>query len=167
MQVSQQEVTVRPLPNGKWKVTHNNQWGDHGGSGPQSYPKVDLPAKSGAHLLVFNIDSDTVKFSPTAPFWVRKDAKPDASNNTSAQFPLYKIQNEGKQLIVAACNDIAGEFQYQLNVGAHDPLDPVILNGGGIKPGGYSYQQVALAAGLAALAFFFVGIFVQRKFLSR
>lgn len=167
MQVGQQEVTVRPLPNGKWKVTHDGQWGDHGGSGPQSYPKVDLPKDTGAHLLVFNIDSDTVKFSPAAPFWVRKNAKPDASSNTDPQFPMYKIQNDGKQLIVAACNDIADTFQYQLNVTTHDPLDPIIINGGGIKTVQYSAADVILAAGLAAAVAFVSGMFVQRKFLSR
>jgi hypothetical protein len=135
-----------------------------------------LKKDSGAHVLTFNIvDNHTGKdiaFAPTDPIWVQMgNSKPGNKppvGSDQGQIGAYKILNNGHQLVVVDWNDVAGQLHYKLNfTNGYPPTDPIIDNGGGIKPI-YSPFSLADYAGYAALAIgaFLIGMLVHRMFFA-
>lgn len=149
-----------------WKVTHG--WSS--GSKPSDYPQVKLSKDSGAHVITFDIKGDnTVTFS-SDPLWVQAGSKPNQKPPAGAdngQIGAWKVLNNGKQLVVVDWNDASGQLYYHLNVDNHGALDPIIDNGGGVKPPRASYFSDFAALALVAVAFFFAGMLVHKIFFSR
>ena len=123
-----------PPETSSWKVAHD------GKSGKKStdYPKVKLKQDTGAHVITFDIEgSNTITFS-NDPIWVvsgtTKPSQKPLPGADNGQIGGWKVMNNGKQLVVIDWNDAPGDLAYQLNFNGHPSLDPVIQNGGGVKP---------------------------------
>ena len=141
------DATVKLTPTNATAAGWTMKLGNVTSTGPD-YPVIDLPRNSGSHVITFDIEgANDIKFSQD-PIWVQPGQKPNGKAN-SKQMPLWKVQDQGKQLVVANCNDVAGKLHYQLNFTGHDPLDPVIENGGGIKPIFGNSAVVLLTAAVA------------------
>ena len=145
--------------------------GDH----PGNYPQIKLDEDSGAHILTFDIvGGQGITFS-NDPIWVwtnNPTGQKPTGHSEDPQIPAPKVLNHGKQLVVVDWNDQAGTLQYQLNFmkngAAWHPLDPVIINGGGIKPTSTAYfADVASMLAFTALIALTLGVFLQRTFFTR
>jgi hypothetical protein len=150
-------VKITPLDpptSTNWRVTH----GFSGSSDPKDYPHVKLSKDSGAQVITFNIQgTNGTTFNKADPLWVQAGSKPSQKPPVGAdmgQIGAWKVMNDGKQLVVLDWNDAAGTLYYQLNVdGGHGPLEPIIDNGGGVKPGLMSYSAYSADIFVALVAF--------------
>ena len=166
-------VSLKPLnpPNStNWKVSHG--WFGSGEK-PEDYPKVKFGRNSGAQVITFNIkdgDVPNVTFASNDPIWVQMDSKPGnqkppvgADQN---QIGAWKIMNDGKQLVVLDWNTVAGDLHYKLNFNGHGSLDPVIENGGGVKPPFTKFlHEHADVIGVALVALL-LGMLMHRMFFA-
>lgn len=151
------DATVKLNPvNGNWQVSN---------------PRVKLPQDSGAHVITFDIigNSSGITFAQD-PLWVQMGSKPvqkPAPGSDNGQIGAWKVLNNGKQLVVVDWNDIPGDLHYALNFNGYRQLDPVIENGGGIKPPAPQVMWVEYATfALVALVSFVVGMFVYKRFFA-
>jgi hypothetical protein len=97
----------------------------------------------------------------------RTVAKPPAGA-TDPQMPSYTVLNNGKQLVVVDWNSDQVDLNYQLYFNNHGPLDPIIQNGGGVKPGIMKTPISSTATiALVAAAAFLIGMFAYRLFFAR
>lgn len=104
--------------------------------------RLKLPKDSGEHRIDFKLDDHSTKglrFDLDDPIWVGEDCPcPPAPGIHSDQITVVGCQAE-KLSTLNANNGRARELRYQLNFLAGDGsslnCDPVIENGGGIKPG--------------------------------
>jgi hypothetical protein len=151
-------ITLVPMGNNKWNVSH----------GDQKFAK-----DSGAHILTFNIVGNNtgkdITFAQDA-IWAQMNSKPGsqpAKGSDMGQIGGPQILNNGHQLVVVDWNSVAGNLYYRLNFDGYGPVDPIIENGGGIKP---PSPKLMLAdyIGYAALAIaaFLVGMLVHRMFFA-
>lgn len=150
-------VKLIPLPAGApspWKVIYGLGSGDT----PATYPKVDVPKDSGAHLIVFELSGNHsgITFADQNPMWVKAGSKP-GPGSTDTQIAAVR-SNDGKQLFVLDKNDTAGQFHYTLNFVGHDQLDPIIDNGGH----GFMWGTAELLIGAAVLLT--IGFFLRPLF---
>ena len=154
-----------------WKVKH----GTSVGNGPGNYPKVDLPANSGPHLVIFKITdnsvSSTATFNPTDPMWIQKGSTSPTASGMDPQITDWAIFDGGKTLVVVDSNSQAGDLSYRVQADNYAPiLDPIIRNGGTTTPPpGYAYTttEIASIAGVALLVGFLVGFVVNRMFFAK
>jgi hypothetical protein len=151
------DATIKLNPvNGTWQV---------------SEPHVNLAKDSGAHVLTFDIigNSNGITFDPQDPLWIQMGSKPNAQPQKGAdngQIAGPKILNNGKQLVIVDWNDAPGQLYYHMNFKGYGPLDPIIDNGGGVKPPRANYFSDFVTFALVAIAFFFVGMFVHKAFFA-
>jgi hypothetical protein len=152
------KITLVPLGNNQWNVANGNP---------------HLPKDSGAHVLTFNIvGNNTGKDITFAndPMWVQMGSKPGtkpASGSDMGQIGAWKVLNDGHQLVIVDWNDVSGQLYYRLNFNNYGPVDPIIDNGGGIKPPSPKFT-LADYVGYAAVALvaFLVGMFAYRMFFA-
>ena len=153
------DATIKLIPvNGQWNISNGH---------------VHLPKDSGAHVLTFDIvDNHTGKDITfgTDPLWIQTGSKPNAKplpGSDMGQIGGWKVLDNGHQLVVVDWNDAATQLLYRLNFNGYVPTDPIIENGGGIKP---SYTNYALLnyAGFAAVALIalFIGMAIERMWLA-
>ncbi len=96
-------------------------------------------------------------------------SKPNAQPQKGAdngQIAGPKILNNGKQLVIVDWNDAPGQLYYHMNFKGYGPLDPIIDNGGGVKPPRPAYFSDFATLAFVAVAFFLVGMFVHKAFFS-
>lgn len=131
-----QEVKLTPLPGDDWQVT--SPWGNGQGNG--HYPRFKMDTNSGAHLISFEIvggsGPNDVTFQ-SVPIGVSRTGKP-AQGAGDPQI-VWRADASGKKLWVVDWNDNDASLgnlslNYVLFVNNHKPLDPIIDNGGSIKP---------------------------------
>ena len=134
-----------------------------------------LGKNSGAHVLTFDIVNNStgkdITFGPD-PMWVQMNSKPGTTKPPvgadQGQIGAWKVLGNGHQLVVVDWNDVAGPLHYKLNFVNYASTDPIIDNGGGIKPPPSAFQWADYAAyAIVAIVALFVGMFVQRAFFSR
>ena len=151
-------ITLVPTGNNGWQPANQNP---------------HLPQNSGAHILTFNIVGNNtgkdITFAQDA-IWAQMDSKPGSKpvkGSDMGQIGAVKILNNGHQLVVVDWNDVPGQLHYRLNFNNYGPLDPIIDNGGGIKPPSPAFS-LADYVGYAALAIaaFLVGMLVHRMFFA-
>jgi hypothetical protein len=170
--MSKQEKDVELIPDSSasgWKVKHGSNWG----TGPSSYPKVDLPANSGPHLVVFKIMDNSVSssatFNATDPMWLQKGSTSPTQQGFDPQITDWAIFDGGKTLVVLDTNTQAGDMSYRVKADGYGKiLDPIIRNGGTTTPPSmdfWSSGEIATAGILLVLAFI-VGFFVHRQFFA-
>ena len=103
--------------------------------------RLSLEKDSGTHLIEFELHDQSdrgLKFDSLDPLWVDEDCPcPPAKGLNSDQVELGDCSSDSLKLL----NGNWGrqrELRYQLNFvaadGARSICDPVIVNGGGIKP---------------------------------
>ena len=153
-------VKLIPTGNDQWNISNGNP----------AFKK-----DSGAHVLTFDIVQNQtgkdITFGPD-PMWVQMGSKPGATKPPvgadQGQIGAWKVLNNGHQLVVIDWNDAAGKLYYKLNFNNYGSTDPIIDNGGGVKPppGRFQFADVATYA-LVALVALLVGMFVQRVFFTR
>lgn len=134
-----QEVKLVPIQKGQgpspWRVTHDGMTGDH----PGNYPVVKLDTDSGQQFITFQLSGNHqgITFSKTDAIWVKDGGKP-GSGDTHPQIPSWTTAAGGKELIVLDLNSNPPtpplKLHYRLNFNGHDPLDPIIDNGGTNPP---------------------------------
>ncbi|MEO8455280.1 MAG: hypothetical protein ABI454_08975 [Sphingomicrobium sp.] len=153
------DATIKLNPvNGTWHV---------------SDPHVKLDQNSGAHVLTFDIigNSKDITFDPQDPLWIQMGSKPTAPPLKGAdkgQIAGPIILNNGKQLVIVDWNSEAGQLNYHMNFKGYGPLDPIIDNGGGVKPPRPTYFSDFATLALVAAASFLIGMFVHKVlFASR
>lgn len=155
-----------------WKVKH----GSSVGTGPGSYPKVDLPANSGPQLVIFKIVdnnvSSTATFNPADPMWIKSGSNSPTASGMDPQIASWAVFDGGKTLVVLDTNSQAGDLSYRVQASNYGPvLDPIIRNGGTTTPPstGFTYTttEIAAIAGFGLLVGFLVGFYVNRMFFSK
>jgi hypothetical protein len=150
------DATIKLNPvNGTWDV---------------SEPHVKLAKDSGAHVLTFDIvgNSKDITFDPQDPLWIQMGSKPNAQPQKGAdngQIAGPKILNNGKQLVIVDWNDAPGQLYYHMNFKGYGPLDPIIDNGGGVKPPFMNFSSYVAEAVIALVAFA-LGMLVYRSFAA-
>jgi hypothetical protein len=120
----------------KWK---RSKWNPFWNEGP-----IDLPAGSGAHEIMFDLDDDTglgLRFlePPDEAIWVMPDTCPQGKCNQGGQITPVSVEDQGKRLrVINANSGQPVELHYALNFdgtrSAHGPPychDPIIKNRGG------------------------------------
>jgi hypothetical protein len=136
----QKTVEITPQTDGTWKVKHDGHTGNHPGQGPDSYPHVKADSQ-GPHTITFQIKGGQqgVTFSKDA-MWVQA-GPPGTKPAKGAQNDQidWRVDGNGTTLYAIDWNDNDAAngtltLNYQLNVTGHPPLDPIIDNGGSIKP---------------------------------
>ena len=151
-------ITLVPTGDNQWNVSNGNPV---------------LPKDSGAHILTFNIVGNNtghdITFAQDA-IWAQMNSKPGskpANGSDMGQIGGMQILNDGHQLVVVDWNSVAGMLHYRLNFDGYGPVDPIIDNGGGIKPPSPTFT-LADSVGYVAVAIvaLLVGIFVQRIFFA-
>jgi hypothetical protein len=151
------DATIKLNPvNGTWQV---------------SEPHVKLGKDSGAHVITFDIigNSKDITFDPQDPIWIQMGTKPTAPPQKGAdngQIAGPVIANNGKQLMIVDWNTLPGALNYHMNFKGYGPLDPIIDNGGGVKPPRANYFSDFATLALVAIAFFLVGMFVHKAFFA-
>lgn len=143
---------------GPWKVIHD------GNSSAQSasYPAVVLPQYDGPYAITFKITGDpNVTFS-NDPIWVQAGNKPKM-HVIDSQITVHPGAAGTRELTITDANSNTPtqpplKLYYRLNFNGdlpHRKLDPIILNGGGVKPQfELSLVQVTELAFAAFVAFF-------------
>lgn len=134
-----QEVKLVPIQKGQgpspWRVTHDGKTGDH----PGNYPAVKLDTDSGQQFIKFQLSGNHqgITFKEDYPIWVKAGGKP-APQETHPQIPYWTTAAQGKELIILDLNDNPPtpplKLHYVLNFNGHEPLDPIIDNGGTTRP---------------------------------
>jgi hypothetical protein len=166
--MSKKEKDVELIPDSGasgWKVKHGNNIG----TGPSSYPKIDLAANSGPHLVIFKITdnsvSSTATFNATDPMWIQKGSTSPTQQGMDPQIADWAIFDGGKTLVVLDTNSQSGDLSYRVKADNYTPvLDPIIRNGGTTTPPSYE-ANYWLIGGVALLAFV-LGMFVHRQFFA-
>jgi hypothetical protein len=140
----QKSVEITPQTDGTWKVKHDGQTGTHPGQGQGSYPHVKVDVGEGPHMITFQIKGGqsgvTFSQAPTDAMWVKagppgtKPAKQEQNDQID-----WRVDGSGTTLYAIDWNDNNAAngiltLNYQLNVNGHAPLDPIIDNGGSVKP---------------------------------
>jgi hypothetical protein len=150
------DATIKLNPvNGNWQV---------------SEPHLKLAKDSGAHVLTFDIvgNSNGITFDPQDPLWIQMGSKPNTQpqkGSDNGQIGGPKILNNGKQLVIVDWNDVPGQLYYHMNFKGYAPLDPIIDNGGGVKPPFMNYANYLSYAAIALVAFF-LGMLVYRSIVA-
>lgn len=143
--------------NGKWEVSK-----DH----------LKLGKDTGAHVITFDIvdNPQGAKFAKD-PIWIQMDTKPTQKPPPGAeknQIGAWKLMNNDQQLVVVDWNDAPGTLHYALNFSDGTKLDPVIENGGGIKPPGSLMMWADYVSfAVVALVAFALGLLVYKRFFAR
>jgi len=109
-------------------------------SKPPHNAKLDLPNKSGAYEIVFDLDDDTrgrdLRFDCSYPFWVSENVPcPPPRGLHTDQIEVLACSQHS--LTIIDRNDgPARNLRYQLNFrdgrGAREQVDPEIINGGSV-----------------------------------
>jgi hypothetical protein len=166
-----QSVKLVPLTGGpsEWKMSLGTASGDK----PGHYPPVKLQKDSGAHVITYDIvGQNNVTFAAN-PIGVSRTAAKPPAGASDPEVPTFTILNNGKQLVVVDWNSEAVGLNYQLYFNNHGPLDPVIQNGGGIKPGFTDTKSYSSAYGsaatyaLVAVVAFLLGMLIYRQVFAR
>ena len=151
-------ATIKLTPvNGSWQVSN---------------PNLHLDKDSGAHVITFDIvgNSNGITFDPLDTLWAQMGSKPTSQPPKGAdngQIGGWQILNNGKQLVIVDWNDQPGQIYYHINFKGSGPLDPIIDNGGGIKPPSPVFVlSDAISFALVAVVAFVVGMFVYRTFFA-
>lgn len=152
-----------------WKMSLGSNHGDK----PGDYPPVAHAKDSGAHIITYDITGQNDVTFAASPIGVSRTVAKPPAGATDPQLPVFTILNNGKQLVVVDWNSEKVDLNYQLYFNNHKPLDPIIQNGGGIKPGFYTtgsstatYSTIVSYA-LVAVVAFLIGMFVYRLFFAR
>jgi len=98
--------------------------------GPGNYPSVDVPAKFGGNFKITIVDGDGITFS-NDPIWVQAGTAKPTEPVIDPQITKIKGKNTPVLTFHDANSGPAMTLTYQLNFNNADPLDPIILNGGG------------------------------------
>jgi hypothetical protein len=123
--------------------------------------RIKCPRNTGAYDITFTLQDNTnlgLHFSQTSTFLCSKNV--DVDGCPTSLHPDFTVKSvSSHQLVVHNKNDTRGVFHYKLNILDREnvarPCDPIIENGGKIKP----FQTFLLVGvGLAAVAL--VGHFV-------
>lgn len=128
------KVIIKATANGAG-INYTLDIKDHGNNG-----KIDLPRDSGPYRIKFELDTKLdLRFNAAAPFFCAKDSGKCPSSLDTEQMMVDECDED--DLVVIDWNyGEEQELRYQINFvdksgGERDPLDPIIQNGGGIKPG--------------------------------
>lgn len=128
------DVTITATSNGTG-IVYDLEIKEHG-----SHGRIELPRDSGPYKIKFKLDTKLdLRFDEGAPFYCVRDEGACPSALDSDQLMVDRC--EKNELVVIDWNyGDEQELRYQVNFtdgsGQHrDPLDPIIQNGGGIKPG--------------------------------
>jgi hypothetical protein len=161
MDASVKLTPLDPPDSTNWKVSH----GLSSGSDPGHYPHVKLSKDCGAQVITFDIQGkNSITFNQNDPLWVQAGTKPNPKQKLPVgadmgQIGAWKIMNGGKQLVVLDWNDAQATLYYQLNVdGGHGNLEPIIDNGGGMKPPLTTATWEYTGFAVVALAAFAIGM---------
>lgn len=105
-----------------------------------THPKLELPKDSGPYKIRFKLDTKLdLRFDAAKPFYCIKDEGCCPDRLGSEQVMVDRCDK--KELVVVDWNyGEPQDLRYQINFvdacgAAKEPLDPIIQNGGGIKPG--------------------------------
>lgn len=134
LQSNYQAIQITPLPNGEWEV--NSPWGK--GSGNGHYPHFKMNQDSGPHLMSFEIVGGVknVTFADQ-PIAVKVGSKPQPGD-TNPQIAWVQDAAPTKLWVMDWNTNPASDgnlaLNYVLYVNGHNPLDPIIDNGGTTRP---------------------------------
>ena len=105
-----------------------------------SHGKIALPKDSGPYKIKFKLDTHLdLRFDAAAPFHCVKDDGSCPKTLDSEQIMVSRCDKD--ELVVVDWNyGCEQDLRYQINFvdkcgQRREPLDPIIQNGGGIKPG--------------------------------
>jgi hypothetical protein len=128
------KVIIKATANGAG-INYTLDIKDHGNNG-----KIALPRDSGPYRIKFELDTKLdLRFAAAAPFYCAKDRGSCPASLDTDQMMVDSCDKD--ELVVVDWNyGDEQELRYQVNFtdkcGApREPLDPIIQNGGGIKPG--------------------------------
>jgi hypothetical protein len=156
-------ATVQLVPTGNpanpWNISNGNP---------------HLAKNSGAHVITFTIVNNNtgrdITFGPD-PMWVQMGSqKPAAKPPVGAdqgQIGAWKVLDNGHQLVVVDWNDVPGQLHYKLNFAGYPSTDPIIENGGGIKPSYTNYLAEYGTLILVAAVSLLVGGFLHKLLFAR